>query len=77
MGENKRRMLAGDWYLPDDPELAADTRRAAELCAAYNAPGPPPPERRDAILRAGSPQWPAVLSPESIKIASGISISVR
>ncbi|MFJ7157243.1 sugar O-acetyltransferase [Streptomyces sp. NPDC101118] len=51
MGENKRRMLAGDWYLPDDPELAAEARRAAELCAAYNAPGPPPPERRDALLR--------------------------
>ncbi len=51
MGENKRRMLAGDWFLPDDPELAADTLRRAELCAQYNAPGPLAPERRDAILR--------------------------
>ncbi|WP_418958345.1 sugar O-acetyltransferase [Streptomyces tritici] len=39
MGENKRRMLAGEWYLPDDPELAAEARHAARLCAAYNATG--------------------------------------
>ncbi|MEU8529713.1 MULTISPECIES: sugar O-acetyltransferase [Streptomyces] len=39
MGENKRRMLAGEWYVPDDPELAAESRRAAGLCAAYNATG--------------------------------------
>ncbi|MET9291481.1 sugar O-acetyltransferase [Streptomyces sp. NPDC003077] len=52
MGENKRRMLAGDWYLPDDPELQADTERRIALCAAYNAQGesvPGPAERR-AIL---------------------------
>ncbi|MFI9723179.1 sugar O-acetyltransferase [Streptomyces sp. NPDC052396] len=39
MGENKKRMLAGDWYLPDDPELKEDTQRRIELCDAYNAPG--------------------------------------
>lgn len=36
MGENKKRMLAGDWYLADDEELAADSVRRAELCQAYN-----------------------------------------
>src|SRR5689334_3249741 len=36
MGENKRRMLAGEWYLPDDPELGAESLRRAELCRAYN-----------------------------------------
>jgi maltose O-acetyltransferase len=36
MGENKERMLAGEWYLPDDPELGAATARRAELCRAYN-----------------------------------------
>ncbi|GGW97923.1 sugar O-acetyltransferase [Streptomyces chryseus] len=51
MGENKRRMLAGDWYLPDDPELSADTHRRAELCAAYNAATTATPEERAAILR--------------------------
>ncbi|MBO0655720.1 sugar O-acetyltransferase [Streptomyces triculaminicus] len=51
MGENKRRMLAGEWYVPDDPELAEDTRRRVELCAAYNAAGPTDPAERDAVLR--------------------------
>jgi maltose O-acetyltransferase len=39
MGENKKRMLAGDWYLPDDEELAADTFRRALLCQSYNTAG--------------------------------------
>jgi maltose O-acetyltransferase len=50
MGENKQRMLAGDWYLPDDPELAADTQRRFELCAAYNANGGAVPVDRAGIL---------------------------
>lgn len=50
MGENKRRMLAGDWYLPDDPELAAESQRRVELCAAYNGPGPATPDERRKIL---------------------------
>ncbi|GAA4907148.1 sugar O-acetyltransferase [Streptomyces coeruleoprunus] len=50
MGENKRRMLAGEWYLPDDEELAADTERRIALCAAYNALPPPPPAERTKIL---------------------------
>lgn len=41
-------MLAGDWYVPDDEELAADTRRRTELCAAFNAE--PPAEERRRIL---------------------------
>jgi maltose O-acetyltransferase len=45
---NKQRMLAGDWYVPDDEELAADSRRRAELCAAFNAE--PPAEERRRIL---------------------------
>lgn len=39
MGENKDRMLAGDWYIPDDPELMAETETRTALCAAYNAGG--------------------------------------
>jgi maltose O-acetyltransferase len=39
MGENKQRMLAGDWYVADDDELLAETERREELCAAYNADG--------------------------------------
>ncbi|MFJ8697416.1 sugar O-acetyltransferase [Streptomyces roseolilacinus] len=51
MGENKRRMLAGEWYLPDDPELAADTERRIALCAAYNALPPVLPQEGARILR--------------------------
>ncbi|MFG2226743.1 sugar O-acetyltransferase [Streptomyces sp. NPDC048644] len=50
MGENKRRMLAGDWYVADDPELSADTERRIALCAAYNAPGATTPAERAGIL---------------------------
>ncbi|MGI5347606.1 sugar O-acetyltransferase [Streptomyces sp. CA-250714] len=50
MGENKQRMLAGEWYLPSDDELRADTVRRAELCAAYNASETAPPDERRKIL---------------------------
>jgi maltose O-acetyltransferase len=51
MGDNKQRMLAGEWYLPDDPELAADTRRRVALCTAYNAADSAPVGERARILR--------------------------
>ncbi|MFE5737016.1 sugar O-acetyltransferase [Streptomyces celluloflavus] len=50
MGENKQRMLAGEWYLPDDPGLAADTERRIELCGTYNAPGALTAAERAGIL---------------------------
>jgi maltose O-acetyltransferase len=50
VGDNKRRMLAGEWYIPDDPELAADTRRRIELCAAYNGADRLPAADRTRIL---------------------------
>ena len=37
MSEMKDRMLAGDLYLADDPELRADAIRCHELLARYNA----------------------------------------
>jgi maltose O-acetyltransferase len=47
MGENKDRMLAGEWYIAEDEELGADTRRRAELCHTYNtAAGLDDSERR-------------------------------
>ena len=33
----RERMLAGDLYIADDPELTAESLRARRLCAAYNA----------------------------------------
>jgi maltose O-acetyltransferase len=47
----KRRMLAGELYLADDPELQADSLRAAELTAAYNATEPADEAGRTRILR--------------------------
>ncbi|MFE7132845.1 sugar O-acetyltransferase [Streptomyces sp. NPDC057638] len=50
MGEQKDRMLAGEWYLPRDPDLTADNERRQRLCAAYNTPGAASREERRAIL---------------------------
>ena len=46
----RERMLAGDLYIADDPVLARESRRAAELYGAYNAPSPHDPEARRRIL---------------------------
>ena len=45
----RERMLAGDLYIADDPELARESRQAAELCGAYNA-SPGDPATRSSIL---------------------------
>jgi maltose O-acetyltransferase len=37
---NRERMLAGDLYVADDPELAAAMRRAARMADEYNALAP-------------------------------------
>ncbi len=50
MGENKRRMLAGDWFVADDPELAADTERRIALCAAFNDTAGASAAERHAVL---------------------------
>jgi maltose O-acetyltransferase len=50
VGENKRRMLAGEWYLPDDPELGEDNERRIALCAAYNNGGAGTPAERAKLL---------------------------
>jgi maltose O-acetyltransferase len=44
----KERMLRGEEYLADDPELVAGRTRAEELLARYNAA---PKSERDALLR--------------------------
>lgn len=50
MGENKRRMLAGDWYIAADDELLAETVRRTELCGAYNAAALASPDQRRSLL---------------------------
>jgi maltose O-acetyltransferase len=46
----RERMLAGDLYIADDPQLARESRRAAELYGAYNASSPHDTEVRRRIL---------------------------
>ncbi|ROT32207.1 sugar O-acetyltransferase [Micromonospora sp. HM5-17] len=47
----RERMLAGELYRADDPELVALARRADRLVRAYNGTGADEPERREALLR--------------------------
>jgi maltose O-acetyltransferase len=47
----KERMLRGELYLADDPELAADAARAQELVERYNATSYAEQAERDRLLR--------------------------
>ena len=44
-------MLAGELYLADDPQLAADNQRALKLTSQFNASDPADPRARLALLR--------------------------
>ena len=46
----RERMLAGDLYIADDPELARESLRAMTLMEAYNRSSPSDPEARRHIL---------------------------
>ena len=50
MGRMKERMLRGELYVADDPDLAADFARAQELLDRYNRTAPGERDTRDAIL---------------------------
>ena len=47
---HRERMLAGDLYLADDPELVAAARRAHDLLHRFNASPPSEPAERRRIL---------------------------
>ncbi|MFE0026435.1 sugar O-acetyltransferase [Amycolatopsis sp. NPDC059021] len=51
MGEQKDRMLRGELYRDNDPELVADRRRAQGLVDEFNLTGAEETGRRDEILR--------------------------
>jgi maltose O-acetyltransferase len=51
MGEMRERMLRGELYHADDPELAAAMARAQGLMERYNATPQAEPELRDRLLR--------------------------
>ena len=48
---NRQRMLAGDQYIADDPDLARESDRAANLVAAFNNTAGDDHAGRDRILR--------------------------
>jgi maltose O-acetyltransferase len=48
---NRQRMLAGDQYIADDPDLARESNRAANLTAAFNNTAGDDHAGRDRILR--------------------------
>ncbi|WP_329456432.1 sugar O-acetyltransferase [Streptomyces sp. NBC_01497] len=79
MGENKQRMLAGDWYIADDDELAEDNRRRFELCAAYNDVTATDAERRGALeqLLGSVGEGVAIRPPFQCDYGSYISIGAR
>jgi maltose O-acetyltransferase len=47
----RERMLAGDLYIADDPELSAESMRAAKLVHRFNTSDPADPQARLAQLR--------------------------
>lgn len=49
----KQKMLAGELYTADDPELAADAARARDWMARYNAASAAPSDIRYATLTEG------------------------
>ena len=49
----KERMLAGELYTADDPELVADAARAAEWCDRYNRTSTATADERHALLVKG------------------------
>ncbi|SCE80312.1 maltose O-acetyltransferase [Micromonospora viridifaciens] len=51
MSTMKERMLAGELYLADDPEIVADLDRAAQLTERFNTSPAADPQARLAVLR--------------------------
>jgi maltose O-acetyltransferase len=47
----KDKMLAGEWYVADCPELAADNRQVSEWMERYNSSCLAAPEERQALLK--------------------------
>ncbi|MFK3982968.1 sugar O-acetyltransferase [Micromonospora sp. NPDC050397] len=50
MASQKERMLAGDLYLADDPEIVSDARRSARLMERFNTSETDDPEHRRRLL---------------------------
>ena len=73
----RERMLAGDWYLADDPELVQRNLRAMDLMEQYNATPMREGARRRAVLAqllGAVGQEVEIRPPLRVDYGSGISI---
>lgn len=52
MRTQRERMLAGEMYDPQDPELDAARNRARDLCQALNATREPQQDKRDRLFKS-------------------------
>lgn len=80
MPTEKEKMLAGDWYLAEAPELVADRRRARAVNERFNATTMNDPDARAEILRellAGVGAESEVLSPFQCDYGYQIEIGAR
>ena len=73
----KPRMLNGDLYIADDPELATDHARAQDLLERYNSTKHPEEEKRATLLRGllGSVADGVVVKP-TFRCDYGFNISI-
>jgi maltose O-acetyltransferase len=76
----RERMVAGDLYLADDPEIAAEQRRAHTLMERYNATSAAEPEQRRRLLAellGGVGEGTEVRPPFHVDYGSHITIGAR
>ncbi len=76
----RQRMLDGDDYIADDPELAAASRRAIRLAAEYAAVWPTDPEAGRAILvnlLGALGEGSEIRAPLAVDYGSHLSIGAR
>ena len=75
----RERMLAGEVYLADDPELIALHRRALELSEAYNTTGPDRERRRELLeeLLGSVGEDTAIRAPLYVDYGVHITIGAR
>lgn len=77
---NRKRMLAGDLYVADDPELGAALRRGTRLADEYNALAPRDPEAAKEILASllgGLGEETVVRAPIYVDYGEHLTIGAR
>src|ERR1044072_7168503 len=77
MGDMKDRMLRGELYVADDPDLVADNARAQALLDRYNATRADEREERDPVLceRPGAVGGGGLVNP-ALRCDYGIYITI-